>query len=281
MPCRFVSVFLQGIIEGLISPERERGPADPSELSRLTRRPWGRPSAPQTAAAILAGVLLASVLVAGRESYLEYATWKNRPLGLLDLWYKAEGSRLTPVPSWGCTSQAYAPDAAGTIAVQPAWIGDTKARGLLELDWGAQLRQRIPLAFELRPFVSFDTETAALAWAQAHPHVVVLAFSPTNYRGTELNERMDGFACGNLAVVSAHTACPQRIAAHEIGHALGLGHFSAGLMEARAIGCGARLAPDQAAWLLVRYGPPDPAVVVLPSHAAESSPADAPASESS
>jgi hypothetical protein len=122
-------------------------------------------------------------------------------------------------------------------------------------EWPDQVAQRLPIQFQFHPSQPIGDLEPAWRYAQAHPDEVVVVYTDQYYRGPHLNDRLEGFACGNIAVINIHIDCPASIVAHEIGHVLGLRHTSSGLMRARSVACDDQLLDHQSLWLKQRYPP--------------------------
>ncbi|MBI2078922.1 MAG: hypothetical protein HYT80_11230 [Euryarchaeota archaeon] len=216
----------------------------------------GRRNFRRIAGVALGVSLLVPTLVVASETRAEYATWDNRSWGILEHFHKVFTHDLPPTPSWRCGYAHQTLPVDGTLTIRALLIGNGHQPATLLGGWDEAIAKRIPLRIKAGPFERVPADDDAHTLARANPDTLFIAFTSTYHRGPRLNERMEGFACANLAVVTDHTECPEGVLAHEVGHALGLAHARGGLMRPRDVTCEDRLNEGQTAWILDRYGPP-------------------------
>lgn len=200
---------------------------------------------------LASGILgLAATTVIAAETAREYQEWDDRPLGVLEGIFGLQNAHLPSAPDWNC-DYAFEP-AAGPVPVRIYWDGPAYQARAASLSWEAELEHRIPVPFAVQGIGVAASRDAAFEAARASPHDVIVVLTETHFRGSGLNERLEGFACANIAVVNVHIDCPESIVAHEVGHVLGFPHRAAGLMKPKGVTCDARLPPSEVASLEVR-----------------------------
>lgn len=203
--------------------------------------------------AVLLLLALFSGSVVAAETYREYHSWSDRPLGVLELLFGFRNAELPAAPTWPC-NYGYEPPSA-PLDVTLFWDGDARHARLGGLRWEAELEHRLPIPLH----VAWGGEMAdiddAYAHAERNRQAIVVVLTDHHFRGSGLNERLEGFACANIAVVNAEVDCAESIVAHEVGHVLGLRHTPTGLMRSRAVTCDARADPETVGPLLARLTP--------------------------
>lgn len=214
----------------------------------------------------LIALLFLATSVVGVQTYEEYETWKDQEFGVLEHVFAFTTADLEPVPKWRCIDPP-TPVAPGVVTVQTYWDLPSAPQG--HVWWADEVAQRLPVALGFQPLQPTNGLEDAWAHARAHPDQIVIVFTDQHYRGPVLNDRLEGFACGNIAVINTQIDCPESIVAHEIGHVLGLRHTPSGLMRARGVACDDQLVERQSQWLKANYIPVDegflPRIVAEPT----------------
>jgi len=224
-------------------------------FERLWRIGLGRFSRTTRAVLFIATALvLLTVPVLATETWREYDSWENRPLGILDFLYGVKHHDLPPMPDWNCDKSQPPRLVGGELTVRLVMIG-TASNPYSDLQWQTLLSERLGVPVRLVYGDLLGSYDTAHKVALEHRDTVHLALRDGYFRGEDLNEKIEGVACTNLALINSEAACQEGVAAHEIGHVLGLSHSSQGLMRARAASCPATLDSAETLYLLAHSRP--------------------------
>ena len=194
-------------------------------------------------------LLFSSGSVVATETWREYDSWENRPLGLLDVLFGVAHQDLPMAPDWGCDKSRPPRLLDGTLNVRLVTV-DSAVNPYTETQWEALLEERLGVPVDVQPTGLYANLDVAHAESLKDRSTVYLALQDGYFRGERLNEKIEGIACNNLAVINANADCQEGVAAHEIGHVIGIRHSADGLMRARAAACPATLTPEQTAYLI-------------------------------
>lgn len=202
-------------------------------------------------------LIFSSGSVVATETWREYDSWENRPLGVLEMLFGVAHQGLPAIPDWGCDKSNPPRLLDGRLTVRMATI-DVTASPYTESQWEALLAERLGVPVDVENAGLYPSLDAIHQESLKDRSTVYLALRDGYFRGDNLNEKIEGVACNNLATINAQAECQEGVAAHEIGHVLGIRHSHTGLMRARAAACPATLTPEQTAYLLAnsRISPP-------------------------
>ena len=194
-------------------------------------------------------LLFTSGSVVATETYREYDSWEDRPLGILDILFGVAHQGLPEAPDWGCDKSRPPRLLDGQLTVKIATI-DLTVNPFTESQWEALLSERLGVPVDVEGAGLYPSLEAIHEESLQDRGTAYLALRTGYFRGDHLNEKIEGVACNNLATMNAEAACQEGVAAHEMAHVLGVRHSATGLMRARAAACHETLNPDQTAYLL-------------------------------
>ncbi len=202
-------------------------------------------------------LIFTSGSVVATETWREYDSWENRPLGVLEMLFGVAHQGLPEIPDWGCDKSQPPRLLDGRLTIRIATI-DLAASPYTESQWETFLSERLGVPVDVENAGLYATLDAIHQESLQDRSNVYLALRDGYFRGDSLNEKIEGVACSSLAIINAQAACQEGVAAHEVGHVLGIRHSHNGLMRARAAACPATLNPEETTYLLAnsRISPP-------------------------